>query len=367
MSQGQGGRVLELYLLAAFPDYAEVRVLPPRPVDDATLLNLAVLSQATRFNSRHYDSARMLPLLEPAERLLTELTAAPALHRWRASMTYALALTAIGSQRLSENDTLRKSSRVLRQSLPLVPRDSAPRHFAATNRAIADSLLWLAARAGSPTLPLESAAAARAALEATSREQAPTSWALAQEQLSIALGEAASRERDRPELATRHLTQAVEASRAAVASLATERRARRRAAWRYNHAIGLSLLGELQKRPELLEEALDALRPAAAEPEAELTSRLRCDIDTLRGKALIDLAKLESRPERLTQAIRLLSHASAIVQPKESMLNQGRATLQLGNAERELAAFQQRAPCSAIIHHLRAPHPFHGYRSAAGH
>jgi tetratricopeptide (TPR) repeat protein len=160
---------------------------------------------------------------------------------------------------LGDNDALKASIEVWRQTLPAFPRNQRPLDWAVTQNNLGDALEALGERESKTTHLEDAVAAYRAALEERRRDRVPLDWAITQNNLGFALFRLGERE-----TGTAHLEEAAAAYRAALEERTRDRAPLDWATTQTNLGSVLVRLGEREAGTEHLQEAVAAFRAALA-------------------------------------------------------------------------------------------------------
>ena len=221
---------------------------------------------------------------------------------WAATQNnLGIALRALGEH---ENGTerLEQAVEAYRAALEIRTHEHAPSDWAATQNNLGNALQTLGERESDTEERLkhlkQAVTACEGALEVWTREDAQFYWAIAQNNLGIAL-----RALGKHENSTERLEQAVEAYHAALEVYTRERAPDNWAATQNNLGIAFSILGERENDTERLERAVEAYRAAL-----EIRTREHASFDWAAtqnnlGNTLRILGERENSTERLERAV----------------------------------------------------------------
>jgi tetratricopeptide (TPR) repeat protein len=308
----------------ADPEVAEARAqaLALLNAGDLDGARAAFVAMRTRVRERRQESARdeatLLADEAKVDRLQVRYADAAAAYEQAAELVSFDAEAAYGyltqlvsvlidhGNEFGDNALLRRAIDLARQRIhPLVPRDTSPLEWAATQNNLGSALQTLGSRE-SGTARLEAAVTAyRWALEERTRARAPLDWAATQNNLGNALWTLGGRESG-----TARLEEAVTAYRSALEELTRARVPLDWAMTQNNLGTALSTLGERESGTARLEEAVTAYRSALEErTRARVPLNWAATQNNL-GTALSTLGERESGTARLEEAV--TAHRSAL-------------------------------------------------------
>ncbi len=223
--------------------------------------------------------------------------------KWDRSTAFDYKLEAAGSLRQhgderGDNAALLAAIHAYGEAVELMPRETDPANWAATQNNLGIVLQTLGQREGDTARLQEAVATYRAALEERTRERVPLKWAMTQNNLGNALWSLGERESG-----TTQLEEAAIAYRAALAEFTRERVPLDWAMTQNNLGLVLQSLGQREGNTDRLEASVMAFRAAL-----EVRTRERVPLDWAAsqndlGIALSILGEWESGTVRLEEAV----------------------------------------------------------------
>jgi tetratricopeptide (TPR) repeat protein len=216
---------------------------------------------------------------------------------WAFLMAQAKELKDLGEE-FGDNAALAEAIELYRKALALVPRETSPEQWAATQNNLGTAL-WALGERESGTARLEEAVTAyREALKEYTRERVPLDWAMTQNNLGAALQALGEREGG-----TVRLEEAVAAYHEALKERTRERVPLQWATTQNNLGNALARLGERESGTARLKEAVAAFREALKEFTRERAPLQWAATQNNLGHALATLGERESGRARLEEAV----------------------------------------------------------------
>ncbi len=268
------------------------------------LLFLLVTSQYSRFEEQkgNYLAERLKPFLDRVQSLLERI---PTQSDWtpsaiaQAKLIFGRAATTYGEQS-GDSKSLSRAVQILRETLQEYTRERAPLSWAMTQNNLGIALSILGQREAGTARLEEALMAYRAALEVYTRERVPLEWARTQNNLANVLSTLGKRE-----AGTTRLKEAVTAYQAALEVYTREPFPLDWAITQSNLGTALSDLGEREAGTARLEEAVTAYRAVL-----EVYTRERFPLDWARtqnklASGLSTLGKRAAGTARLEEAVTL--------------------------------------------------------------